>query len=71
VIEVDVAGRCGIACGDGAAQAIMTNAAATISKPVAPVSHVLVARSMLTTAVIPLRPDSRYHPRTLHTVVTR
>jgi hypothetical protein len=53
VTEVDVAGRSGLACGgDGAAQAIMMNAATTISRPVAPVSHVLVARSALMTAVM-------------------
>jgi hypothetical protein len=36
----------------GAAQAIITNAAARMTRPAAPVSHVAFARSLLTTAVI-------------------
>jgi hypothetical protein len=37
---------------DGAAQAIITNAAARMTKPTTPVSHVALARSLFTTAVI-------------------
>jgi hypothetical protein len=60
-----LAGRAVAPCGrgwasDGAAQAIITNAAARMTRPATPVSHVALARSLLTTAVISLpgyRPD--------------
>lgn len=37
---------------DGAAQAIITNATARMTRPAMPLSHVAFARSLLTTAVI-------------------
>ena len=39
---------------DGAAQAIITNATARMTRPTTPLSHVAFARSLLTTAVISL-----------------
>jgi hypothetical protein len=44
---------------DGAAQAIITNAPARMTRPTTPVSHVAFARSLLTTAVIS-PPGSRH-----------
>jgi hypothetical protein len=44
---------------DGAAQAIITNAAARMTRPATPVSHVAFACSLLTTAVIS-PPGSRH-----------
>jgi hypothetical protein len=56
-LAVLITGRVIAPCGrglasDGAAQAIITNAAARMTRPTTPVSHVAVARSLLTTAVI-------------------
>ena len=46
----------------GAAQTIITKAAASISRPVAPVSHVDFERDLLTTAVIFGTPYPRWNP---------
>jgi hypothetical protein len=55
--ERDTAGTGGHTCGRaGAAQAIMTRAVTRISRPAAPVSQVALARSALTTALIPDTP---------------
>ena len=49
---------------DGAAQAIITNATARMTRPATPLSHVAFARSLLTTAVIP-PPRLRSHAHRL------
>jgi hypothetical protein len=66
--EVDTpAGGAAAPCGrgwasDGAAQAIITNATAKMTRPATPTSHVAFARSLLTTAAIsPPRLRSHAH----------